>query len=493
MSDIHLQLQSRAELRADGEDRLVVKTTGAAVRYQSPSAGARTLLSLLAEEGGETDALIAAAQDAEPNPNVALLYYTLNRLEQQGLLALSVRQDGHQLATLEPMTARFRRARLTPGASSDEPGHAPAFRLSRFAWLRRDRNNLLLECALGQCRLRLHDARLAAVVSALATPQTLDGLGRLMPMLDPVLERETLNGFLILLASAQALFPCDAEGRIPEDDDPVLRHWDSHDLLFHSRSRQGRHDAPSGATYHLADELPHAPAIKPAGPGDRTRLSRPATTPADPGFFAVLEARRSIRDVDERPLNLDQLGHLLWFVARVQEHRPANPDDAREYEMTKRPVAGGGAMHELELYLTVTRCDGLEAGLYRYDPLAHELEWIRAPNADTQGLIDDAMAAAALSHAPDVLITLAARFARMSWKYQGMSYAATLKYVGVLYQQLYLVATALGLAPCALGTGNADRFATAAGTHYYEETSVGEFALSSRPTADPQPSTPGSQ
>ena len=35
----------------------------------------------------------------------------------------------------------------------------------------------------------------------------------------------------------------------------------------------------------------------------------------------------------------------------------------------------------------------------------------------------------------------------------------------------------MGLAPCALGGGNADLFATAAGLDYLEEGSVGEFAL----------------
>jgi len=40
-----------------------------------------------------------------------------------------------------------------------------------------------------------------------------------------------------------------------------------------------------------------------------------------------------------------------------------------------------------------------------------------------------------------------------------------------------MVATAPGLASCALGHGNFDHFA-AVGTRYEEETSVGEFALS---------------
>jgi SagB-type dehydrogenase family enzyme len=269
-----------------------------------------------------------------------------------------------------------------------------------------------------------------------------------------------------------------------------LRQWEAHDLIFHARSRMGRHDAPLGGTFRFAGELPHAPALKPPGPGGRVGLPRPEmateTATAAPSrmgadFFAVVEARRSLRQAGAQPLTLDQLGTLLWYVARVQRYCPANPDDPRQYESTLRPVAGGGAMHELELYLTVTRCTGLEPALYRYDPGAHELEWISAPSPDTEALVRDAMRAAAMETPPDMLITLAARFARMAWKYEGMAYAAILKHVGVLYQQLYLVATALGLSPCAIGGGDSDRFAAAAATTYHDETSVGEFAVSGPP------------
>jgi SagB-type dehydrogenase family enzyme len=62
-----------------------------------------------------------------------------------------------------------------------------------------------------------------------------------------------------------------------------------------------------------------------------------------------------------------------------------------------------------------------------------------------------------------------------------MAYATTLKNGGVLSQTMYLVATAMGFAPCALGGGNSDVFAEAAGTDYYAESSVGEFVLGSAP------------
>ena len=52
-----------------------------------------------------------------------------------------------------------------------------------------------------------------------------------------------------------------------------------------------------------------------------------------------------------------------------------------------------------------------------------------------------------------VLLILGARFQRVSWKYASIAYSLTLKHVGVLYQTMYLVATAMGLAPCGVGCG----------------------------------------
>jgi hypothetical protein len=50
---------------------------------------------------------------------------------------------------------------------------------------------------------------------------------------------------------------------------------------------------------------------------------------------------------------------------------------------------------------------------------------------------------------------------------------------------MYLAATAMGLAPCAVGAGDSELFAQAAQTDYRVETSVGEFLLGSqRPGAE---------
>jgi SagB-type dehydrogenase family enzyme len=81
-------------------------------------------------------------------------------------------------------------------------------------------------------------------------------------------------------------------------------------------------------------------------------------------------------------------------------------------------------------------------------------------------------------------VILAARFRRLAWKYASIACALTLKHVGVVYQTMDLVATAMHLAPCALGGGDSDLFARVAGIDYYEESSVNEFLLGSRGTPD---------
>jgi SagB-type dehydrogenase family enzyme len=69
----------------------------------------------------------------------------------------------------------------------------------------------------------------------------------------------------------------------------------------------------------------------------------------------------------------------------------------------------------------------------------------------------------------------------LQWKYDAVAYALTLKNVGTLYQTMYLVATALGLAPCALGGGDSDLFGNAAKLdNYYAESLVGEFLIGSQ-------------
>ena len=83
---------------------------------------------------------------------------------------------------------------------------------------------------------------------------------------------------------------------------------------------------------------------------------------------------------------------------------------------------------------------------------------------------------------PQILLTIAARFNRIAWKYSAIAYSLILRDVGVLLQTLYLTAADLGLGGCAVGTSNIDLFAKMTGLEFHVEGPVGQFALG-RPSA----------
>ena len=125
----------------------------------------------------------------------------------------------------------------------------------------------------------------------------------------------------------------------------------------------------------------------------------------------------------------------------------------------------------------MNNCHGLERGFYHYDAGRHTLVPInvRAHDLDTQ--LASAEFAMDAPGAPQILITMAARFDRISWKYSSIAYSLILKDVGVLIQTFYLMATEMGLGGCAIGTNNIDLFARMTGIEFHIEGPVGQFAL----------------
>ena len=122
----------------------------------------------------------------------------------------------------------------------------------------------------------------------------------------------------------------------------------------------------------------------------------------------------------------------------------------------------------------------LEKGLYRYDPEAHALEEVLAWDERTGRLMEQMQASSCFDGTSEAAILITARFGRVSWKYESMAYATILKNTGALLQTMYLVATAMDLAPCAIGGGDAMLFSEIADTETFGETTVGEFLIGTK-------------
>ncbi len=463
---------------ADGELRLLGLRTPVTLRQVSP--GLCEALRRLAAPGESAGRLAEHVRTVDGPAALARWYYYLQDLARRRLLCFAVHAGSERLATLEPTAASF----ILPPAGA-LPGRS--YVLSRFAWVQRRGDVLALETPLVPARIVLHDPRATALVHALAQPGTAAEVGGRVAGL-PV---EAVAPLLSLLVHAGAACALGDGGATVEDADPALRCWEFHDLLFHARSREGRHDAPAGAIYPLAGRIDPPPALRPESATEGIALYRPnleRLESQDPPFALVQKRRRSIRKYASEPITDRQLGEFLYRVARVkdcQQMKVDTPVGPVQMDFAQRPYPSGGALYELEVYAVVEACRGLSPGLYYYDGLGHQLVRRAGRTAEVERLLSDAARSAAVeATGPQILLVLTARLPRVAWKYSCLAYALVLKNVGVVFQTMYLAATAMDLAPCAVGLGDSDLFARAAGMDYYAETSVGEFLLGSAPAVE---------
>jgi len=441
--------------------------------------GVREALERLAAGGANEEELEGVVLQRDGVDGLAYFYYQLQQLGRRSLLWRSAEDQRGRLATLTPTSPYF----TYPGRSVNL---AQCYALSRFAFTRVDEGLTLLESPLAHCRLLLHDWRASALLQTLALPVHVAEAAESIPGLSV----DAAAKVMTLLLNAAMLGEADDSGRSATDRAPALQAWEFHDLLFHTRSRQGRHDLPMGGTCRFAGKLDCPSALKPAASCEFVALNKPnleSLQREDPPFAQVLEQRRSIRQYGEKPIAFNELGEFLYRVARVKEFREmelVTPAGEMRLGTASRPYPAGGGLYEMEFYLAVNACGGLTAGLYHYDPWHHQLGRLGGRTAEVEQLLRGASEATGIpTHNLQVLLILTARFQRLAWKYAAIAYALILKHVGVLHQTMYLTATVMNLAPCAVGCGNADRFARAAGADYYGETSVGEFLLGSRRTA----------
>jgi SagB-type dehydrogenase family enzyme len=435
-------------------------------------------LARLAATGGTEDEIAEAVDHgAEPWAVAAFLFH-LRRFEALRLLSFAVSSSGARICTLDPISAWFELV-----AAPIDPGHA--YVLSRFAYQRRDAGGMVLESPRSHGKLRLEDPRAVLLLLALARPATTGAVVAAVPGL-AFDDAEAMIGLLVSTGFVVAVHDA---GLTEEESTPQLAPWSFHDLLFHARSRLGRHAEPNGKTFPFRDRLAPLPALRPAAdaPGQEViALWRPdidAITASDPPFSRVLEGRRTIRAQGADPIPVETLSEFLYRSARVRSRTGPVIVPEIGYEVSNRPYPSGGACYDIEIYLAVDRCRGLESGLYHYDPDQHSLTCRARRTPEVEAILVGATYSTMSPTLPQIVICMASRFQRVSWSYEGISYAVTLKNAGVLYQTFYLVATAMGLACCGVGRGDSDNFARAAGTDYFAETTVGELLLGSRADA----------
>jgi SagB-type dehydrogenase family enzyme len=458
---LQFRLKHGVEQRYEGEDLLLLDQRGRALRLTAPALPLVTMLQRLGDGGGTLLALMQGASSLA-------LFIALQQLEQRGWLALELVHGDAPLATLEPQSMVLRRC------------HPPVGTVrvcwSRFVQIRPGVDGVLLEGPLQGARLLLQHPGFSPLIWELAGAKDWTTALRVLPQTF----QEHGDDLLMLFLTAGVVGVVDSDGTPSCDHQADQQRWSREDAYFHHRSRAGWTALNLGATYPGAARSPAPPLLHQGTALDAVCLPRPEQDVREPGFFSVLEQRRSHRRPGKQPVKQQQLSHLLWASLRIQEVYPVRPGAAHSYEAASRPVACGGAMQEIDTYLIIRRCDGVASGMYQYDPRGHQLLRLDLLNGACEQLLQNACYSSGTEQLPDILFQFAARYGRLSWKYEGIVYAMILKHVGVIMQQVYLVATALNLAPCGLGNGDSELFALATSLNPWADVCVGELMLSAR-------------
>lgn len=160
----------------------------------------------------------------------------------------------------------------------------------------------------------------------------------------------------------------------------------------------------------------------------------------------AIAGRKSHRRFLDDPLTLDELSFLVYAVQGVRgKFNPVH---------TFRTVPSGGCRHALETYIAVHRVETLDPGLYRYQPLDHELVLLRRENLRSR-IIAAALGQEFAGQCAATFIWSTVPY-RMEWRYAEASHKVIAMDAGHACQNLYLACEAVHAGTCAIGAYSQD-------------------------------------
>ena len=166
-------------------------------------------------------------------------------------------------------------------------------------------------------------------------------------------------------------------------------------------------------------------------------------------FQEVMLKRRSVRLFLNEPISLETLSTLLYYTAGVTGFVSAY--GYKNFPKRIYPSAGG--LGEIEVYLLPSNVNGLKKfNVYHYNALHHTLENINNNEDEGKLLYENALSVMPVNETHPAIVTVITAYAgKMIEKYKERGARFVFIDAGIIVENFYLVATALGLGIVALG------------------------------------------
>ncbi len=156
---------------------------------------------------------------------------------------------------------------------------------------------------------------------------------------------------------------------------------------------------------------------------------------------SAVRNRQSRRDFSGGPLTLEELSFLLWATQGIRQQLDTGT--------ALRTVPSAGARHALETYLCVFNVEGLDAALYRYLPVEHQLLFEFEEERVSRKLIQASLGQTFVGESAVTFIWTAIPY-RMEWRYGLAAHKVIAVDAGHVCQNLDLACEAVGAGTCAV-------------------------------------------
>ncbi len=193
-------------------------------------------------------------------------------------------------------------------------------------------------------------------------------------------------------------------------------------------------------------------------PGPETWKDIP---PAD--ITKAIGNRKSHRVYLKKSLSLEELAYLLWCTQGVR--------GKVVHGHVYRNVPSAGCRHALETYLAIFNVDGLDAGIYRYLPLSHQLVFEFSDDMLSEKMVVACLGQPYPGKCAATFIWVAIPY-RMEWRYGLAAHKVIALDAGHVCQNLYLACETIDAGACAIAAYDQEELDELLGLDGEEEFSI---------------------
>lgn len=162
-----------------------------------------------------------------------------------------------------------------------------------------------------------------------------------------------------------------------------------------------------------------------------------------------LESRESVRDYVDVSMKIDVLSVLLNYSFGIKKEK----NNINGFEIPKRYYGSGGGLYSIKQYLYINNVEGLEKGVYKYQPFSHSLRRMESNDLKLDDFLENQSKVIKYNNINFGVIYVY-EVNKNYVKYGEISLIHSAIEIGLMNQNLHLLSQAFDIGTCDIGGFN---------------------------------------